>query len=639
MPVLDHTLIYIADPADAEWPHAPTTQLVKIDDCDVNRSGFFLQWIRFPGTQEVVTFGQMGEDGNVQAASRHTGGTLDIGLGYKVLENSTTQAEGIAQMSADWSAIQNAIDVEHGVLVIQIKGKEEPLYYDFDRSELPQQLDGQSEPWVTVTDFLVAPENVVLQLNVNQPWPRSAPVTLGPFSVTNEVGSRTALITNPGNRPSEVQAIYSPTAGSVIGWRHSFATTGNLTERATHISTALAGATMKQDTASEAETGAEGGNAAVTDFTGPEFAPRVRQPYTITDPTAMVGVHKVWVRVKKVDGTTDEAEFAAQVFAGFSDDPMGQVRAHKRRKTIDLSDPGAAWTEVFMGYVIVPKGTLSMNLDIWAERLDGDWSLAWDQIILEPADYFWACFGSPGFRLGEWGRRRYPADELDGTGTLKRLVYRLDEDGEIARTDPTAGFALEAGNYEGVFPVSLRNPTDAKVVLGEAQVIKNPSGTPSTKAKVRLRTTKRLRTERRRRVFFNVSAVEEAAGDKFRPQVEQTASTLGGRRIGVKSILLRYLRGVTSDEEARVDSNIWTRTSQAHDVTTGAPLFGMPHEGWLPKLPPGNALAVVSSIDAPTDAGWDSVDEEEPVAPSTLTRETEVTYIVTPRYGHPLGGS
>lgn len=629
------TGVWIADPSDASWPDEPTTRLVDLNEAQsASDTGFFTTSISLPGdNQESVSFGQMGEDGDEQADSRHASDQAVMVLGYK--------GESLDGMGDAISALEDAMDQKHGVFAIHIEGKDSPVYYDFNRSQLPSLLTGQAMPFDEIARRLLA-KNLVVTFNLRHPHGRLAPVTLDPVVISNDVLDRHYLIENPGNRPSEIQLRYAPEAGSVAALFQSLRTHGNFTEMMTLYSQALSGADFPSgsDTSSEASTGASGGNAARTAFADTTFDKRLRLTITATDPTAIEGTWIPRLRMKPTGGASTEKEFKALLYYSFSaGDPLAANRCERKRHRLDFSDLDTPdWVEVDMGFIVVPKGVTTLVIDLYAEQLSGtDWDMDWDQIILQPADYWYSPLSTVGHRMGSWGKRRYPADELSGTGALVRGSYRLNDTDEIAYAGPAVGLLLPAGTYEARTDVSIRNESEDKRKVGILEVRKNPSGADTSKGSVRLTSTKKLWRRRRRGILFAVSGAEETAGDRFRPQDKFTDSDADGRRIGVHAITLRFLRAITSSLVAVVDSRLWNRDAYAEE--SAVPAFPLNNENWLPRVPGGNSVLVIGSEDLPAVEGYDVVDDEDaPVGISTLAREVTVTAIITPRVGNPLGG-
>lgn len=329
-------------------------------------------------------------------------------------------------------------------------------------------------------------------------------------------------------------------------------------------------------------------------------------------------------KVRRVSGGS---EYKAQLRSGFTTDDI--VMISNDVVEMDWRDVDSqGFTEIDLGLITVPEGAAQLVLDFWASQESGDQNLATDQLILIPAQEQFCTVSVPGFRMGSWGRERFDADELDGTGTLVRGTYRLNASGEIGRTFPTAGFAYPAGIHTFIADVSLRNDPGASIEVAKMEVYETT--TAQVVKSLTLRTKKnQLWTHHERKLNWSVSAGDVIAGKKYVLRVRQT-STASGRRTQIHDFTHKFLQTVTSSNSIIIDS----LNRRAYVETSTAAAFPLVMEGEWPMAPPGGSRWVFQIIDAPTDPGYMDLDEREVVGKSVLARAASVQIDTSPRGTH-----
>jgi hypothetical protein len=634
MTVYAYTRLWLADPTDANYPLAPTT--VLFDFNVQTETGFRLE--ADPDfdseTFESMSLASEGWDGDQYASSRQRQRMLSW-------KNFFPHDADIDTVVARVRDLASAID-QSRVLVYQIAGSAEVEYWDIDPSTYPELLRGQERGLFRIARLLL---DTGLPMRVAAyPHPRTAPVVSDWIAFSN--GDRAMALNNPGNKRSEAKLEFVPDSGSLCAVRFGLRSLGNLTEYPDHLSAPLADATLGTDAAATvtADSSGVGGDAVLVDFSGQEtMAKRVRVEETFTDPTSMEGTHMLYLRHKIVDNG-DPSKFRARIRYGFITADM----VMEATEVVDLDWQDIAtpnFVEQEMGQITIPRGATGITYDVYAERRNGDSDLVLDIVPFDPADYYHSYVGVPGFRDGSWHQETYDADELDGTGKLKRGTYRLNELNEYAIVKSTVagtGFAWPAGVHEVRADVTVLEPTDALLdeddepnpditVVGELIVERDTGGGFVDWKSVKLRNRKN-QTETRldKGLRCSVSAADVTALYKYRIRVEQTAATLDGRAIRIHDATHRFTEAITTDLPAVLDS--YERTAQAED--TGAIAFPLIQENGPLMLPPGDSVLVATMIDLPSDPGYDSIDELEPLGRVVLSRSGTFRYTVIPRWSH-----
>lgn len=623
MPVLDYNDFWLADPDGAGFPDAPTVKLVDLNELEqgcVEGFGIVDEPQFAEDNQEAVLLGAYGTDGDYLAARRHGNGTLTFRLMYK--------HPSVDAVRAAVRLLGEALD-RHGVLVYQLKGTADPLYFDFVPSQIPQFLRGGEKGLERLTRAIQSPQGLVVAISAH-PFPRGERQTGTPEDLTNEAGNRHVLIVNPGNRPSEVQVRATPQDADarVAHVRYGIRSHGNLTEFLTLYSVNSADADAKVDTAVVTISSVD---AMVTDFaTNDAMTRRVRDVRTATDPTAIEGTFRLMARLRAHGGTAGTTRHRVQGRYGVtSQDVTPIVLRSVRLDWRDIASPD--YVDVDLGLVQVPKGATTLALEFWAERLVGDQNLALQQLFLVPADEHQAIVAVPGFRLGAWGQTRYKADELAGTGELVADAFVLNENDEIARQKPTAGTQLSEGVHAVSAIVAIREPNDAEATIGKLEIVEDPTGADVTIKELALRNKQNRRiTRRERTIYWAVSAADVIANKRYRFQVRQSSATANKRRIRVLELVHRFLETIGQDRTLVLDS----MRREAYVENAGVPDFSAVHENELPRLKPGSSAIVFSFLDAPVDPGYDDADDREPLGRSILTRSVSVSVDVWPRYTH-----
>lgn len=629
MAELSYNSWWIADPDDANYPHAPTTRLIDLNTLEQNKDGFGWGVIDDPLIEEnafdEVMLGNMNEDGDLQASARQRNPDLVLRLVYRTNE----AAGGMDKIIEDLQLLSDALN-RRGVIACQLKGLDAVRYYDYFRSPITQLLRGQAGAMYTLAKWLTEAHGMPLRLNI-KPYPRLARVDGSSQAIENDLGLRDVLITNPGNRRSECVLTVVPSSGSLCGYRYGIRSKGNLTEfRTLYHRGASSWTSLGSDTTLAALSDGIGDQAAICTFaTTPERARRFRDTRTATDPTALEGTFKAYLRLRPTGGTT-QGRYKVQLRYGFA--ALAYALESKEVVVLDYRDMDTAnYIEVDLGLVHVPPGVTKLVMDVWAERVDGDVSLGFSEIVLEPADYHRSFVTVPGLRLGSWGRTFFAADELGGTGALKRDHYRLNANGELARIAPTNGIVLPAGTHSVTFDTMLREPNEAERKIGELRIVRDPGGSPVTVKTLALRSKKnRVFTHRERTIFFDVTAGEEAALTKWQFHVVYTDTTKTGRRIHVLDLTHRWQQAVTSADPVVIDSF----DRRAYVENSGVPSWPIVHENEVPMLPPGDSVIIVTALDVFTNQGYLDIDEREPTPKVVRDRAGSVTADIYPRVTH-----
>lgn len=641
MVALEKNELYIADPAGPGWPSAPTGRLIDFSDldCDPDAGGFgFEDAPNFADDAfEDVSLGSYAHDGDEQAAYRYRNRVLHWLFYYK--NKPTTEIVADLQLLAD--ALRT-----HGVLVWQMRGMADPEYFDFKPSPIPQQLRGLSGQLERVTIHELEVNGIPLDLTV-YPWPRLETITLAAKVVDNDpIGSnRYVEIDNPGNMPSEVHISLDETdSENLAGVRAAIRATGNLTEYLSKFAFAASGADFSDgyDTSAVVVADATGGSAALIDFATEEgHVKRLRCPITLADDQALAGVHRAFARVTPYSGAT-RGRYTIQARHGFTDDPYAMVSGPKL--PFDFRDTNPQnFVEVDLGFVTVPVGVDQVNIDLHVGRKSGDYELAVDQVLLEPADYWRGYCTVPGHRLGAWSPTRYEAEDLDGDGILKRDTYRITQFGDQAFTP---AIPLAAGIHSFEVELSIREPDDPGITdgdnpveaeIGEFSVYETTGPAIIGVCELRNRRNRKW-TNITRTINFEVSAADVLADRLYQGLIDFTAATLSGRRIQVHSFRHRYLRAVTQDTPIVIDSNLWNDGADRGARAESAPgisAFPMVLENDPPLVPGGPSVMLITPLDLPTDPGYDAIDDREPLARVVLDRDMSVVVTLTPRVSHP----
>lgn len=639
MAVNQYTDAFIADPLGAGWPDAPTDRIVDLATLERDRSapvGFGL--VDGGGAINVAddvfeetVLATANVDGDRQAATRRRSRWLEVPLVYRGLTGQAIQ---------DLRSLASAV-AGGGILVLHYEGHDEPEFWDFYDSPFAEALTGTPRDLYRLTRLLQNERGWRLRLKC-YPWPRSAAITLDAQTVTNDVDLRHINVSNPGNVPSECRLEVTLAGGTIAELRYGIRDEGNLTEYAEKYSHPLSTATLKVDTSAVAVTDAHNDEAAVVDFSTDEgMARRVRLSFTLDDSTAMDRLHKMILRYKARGGTAGTSRFKIQPRYGFTaDDLVMQARDRIEFDWRDVDTPN--FIESNLGNIKVPVGATRIIIEIWAARLSGDQNLALDMLTLMPCIRQFTKVGTPGWRMGQWGHEKFDADELDGTGALRRGTYRLNDTGEVAFpiTPGDNGFQLPAGIHHVGVEAMLREyednaitsgPNPPSIVLGELQVIEE--WTSNVRKRIKLRTKDdRLWTRRNREVTFAVTSAEAAANRKFIYQVEFTAAPAAGRAIRVEAFTHRFLEALSTDIALVIDSKI--RRCYGMDTSNGATVFSCIHENDLPLCPPGDSVWPFALYDPPADPGYLDLDRREPTARCERDREASIVVKIWPRHSH-----
>lgn len=631
--------LYVADPTDPDFPLEPSTRLIDLNAISQGEAyGFALLGDVDWGVGEPVsTFleGDTADSGGMQAGYHQPVAKASFRL-YCRESTPALRRERVRDLAA---ALKTG-----GVLVWQLRGTEEPLFIDFFRSPLPQMLRGQEQGLFEATRLLADPKGMPVQVWCQYP-PRSAPVVSDLIPISNIPDERHVLLTNPGNEPSEVIFEFIPAAGSLGAVRYGIRAIGNLSEYPDHFAQALGDGLQGIDTNDVVVAGASGavGDLAETDFAlQPTMFTRVRQIDPLVDPTSFEGLHVALLRAQ-INDNGDPSKFRLKLRYGFTETDLVMNACPTIEfdwRDVDLVD----FVEIELGEVRVPKGVGKIVYDLYAERMSGDSDLQSDLIVLDPADYYRAYAGVNGFRRGRWHHQRFDPDELDGTGHLKKGSYRLNEDGEYARPFPVTGFPLPAGVHEVTTDYLLLEPDDPAITFA---VDSDPNPTEKEIARLiierdtgigfadwkhlKLRNRKNHNeTRKERKLRFSVSQANVDDGYKYRFKVEQTAATLDGRAVRVNHMEHSFIEAITNDVPLVIDS----RERISYGAADGLVGFPAQLENTRLLLPPGESVLVATMIDLPSDAGYDDIDESQPLGRVVRTRSGHLRYTVIPRWSH-----
>lgn len=639
MAVEIYDALWLADPDETTYPHAPTQALVDLNPvgCDTSAYGFVLMDAEAPNLEaprRSVSLGVVTRDGDQVAAQSHGNAPLRYRIGYK-----GDPAGDVTQIVDDLRALATALRRSR-VLAWQIAGEAEPLFYDFSGYRIPHYLRGQRRGLYQAARKLIDSDGFALEFDA-YPWPRPARVDGAPVDLDNDVGNQEMLVTNLGNQTGETRTTITPNAGAALAWLAlGIRSKGDLTEFRSLYARGSADWVLKRDTAIEAVAGASGGDAASTDFTTETRERRFRDNRDVTDPTAVEGTFHAFLRCKAHGGTPGTSEFEVQLKHGFAVTEIAQEvgpRLSMDWRNVDTPE----WIWFDLGDIQVPAGVGRLVFDLYAARLSGDQEMAWDQIVLVPADEYLSIGGVPGYRMGKWGRILYEPDELLGTGTLRQGTYRLNDENELAHTPATD---LVAGIYEARIDAGLFEPDDGDIEdgpnptakeLGRLRVVADPAGTADVRATLVLRNQKNRReTTRKKRLYFEVTNADVIAGTEFWVEVEQTATQLTGRAIRIKRLRLSYMPTITADDALVLESSVTPLLQTAHVESATVTAFSFPLENEPPWAPPDDSVWVALWGDAPVDQGFGDIDERGPVPRAILLRSCSVQVDVTERVSH-----
>lgn len=627
MAVLDYTDVWIADPAGAGYPWEPTERLIDLNeleqDCDcgwgLDEEGIVMG---DEDTLESMSLSSPSRDGVLRAWSSHGEANLFLPLIYKRCEGR--------DLVEDTIALADALQAG-GVLAYQLQGREEPIFWDFDTSPTVTLLYGQRIPFVKIAHKGVIVDALVVEFHCPNPWPRLAPVPFGPLEISNAVGERDILLSHPGTRPSELMLELTPD-GSLTEIRYGIRDHGDLDEFRSFYMKAANTGSPRTDATIEAVTGADSGQAVVIDFaTEPQLARRYREQRVITIPSGAEGSHNVYARLRAINGDTETTQHKVQFRHGYS--TTDRVMENAARVPLDWRNVDAlTWVEPRVGRINIPPGATKVVLELWAMQQFGNQELAFDGFILEPADLQHGIVYPPGFRLGGWGSQIYSPEDLEGTGSLVRDTFRLDSEGEKARTDSKI---LAAGVHEITFEVDVREPSRASVVEAEGRIIYKPATDNVTRKKVKIRSRKdQLWTRRiRKTVAFEVTQAEADAGDRWRFEAVQVATDANRRRTEVTEIEHKFMEAIASGQPLVLDSTVSPPRTYARDgVNEGVPLFSAIHENEAILVPPKESVVVFALGDRQVDPGYkDDVDERGPLSKSVQSRSAVIGGFVIPR--------
>lgn len=644
MAVLTKTDAFIADPADVNYPLAPTSRVVDLNelegDCDhgwgIVGEGVFI------GPQDTSTravLARMDRHGDRLAAFHHGAGELVIPLMYK------PPADGSRNLLDDAHTLADYLE-SGGVFALQLEGRDGYRYWDFQGSPTVTLIRGQRLPFQKVAHQGKMIDALIVRLWCENPFPHLAPVEFGPFTIANdleEVGGvlqRHALIDNSAaNLPSDLHLVLTPD-GPVNEVRYGIRDHDNLTEwEGFYAAPAVDAGTGKVDTAAAVVADSSGSDAGsgrramvCTFATEPQMARRYREVRTLTDSDGMVGVHELVARLRAINGTVGTSLHKYKSYHSFSTaDRAMENNPVVRWDWRDVDTPH--FVEIPLGRIVIPKGAKTLVLELHAEQENGDQEFAFDGFALEPADLQRGIVYPPGFRLGAWGTERIEAEALEGTGEYKRGAYRLNANGEICRTDPSAGTVRAAGTHEAEVEAWIRvNPEVAGAEEAVFEVLYQPgTGSEAVRKSVKLRSmADHLWTRREKRVTYQVTAGEALAGDKFREQVRFTASTGNRRRVQVVHITRRFMESLAATQPLVMDSRE-RRAYAQNDTNDGEPLFDVIHENDPILAPPGNFALYVALGDRVVDPGYREADERKPTAKSVRDRSATLEGYIVPR--------
>lgn len=630
-------VLFIADPDDVNYPDSPTTALVDLAELDAgSATGFGLTGELDLGdaSLDTVFLEAHPAPGAIAASSRHPVKqmTVPIQASFATMDDYLAAARDLAKAL-----------LEGGVMVWQPEGATDPVYIDFYPSPPPGFVRGQERGLFKFAKLLMEPDGAPLTIRRHPLFrrPRQAAMSPATQTVTNEVGGREILVSNPGNALGQAIVTVTPEAGADIAQvRIGRRSKGNLTEFATIYAAEIEAGTLYGgavgDTSSVAEAGGSGGNVARVSFTNIQtMARRARVIFDPTDNRALRGTYRVYARLAP-SGASDPSEFRVQARWGTATtDPLAQSNDVVPLDFGDVDNP--TYVDVDLGYVMCQGGVDVLVIDLWAARDDGTASLDLDALFLVPADEQFLTASIPGFRYGSWGRERWKGDELEGTGTVRQDTMRLNATDETAVTPPAGGFSLTQGVHLVEARVVLRNTSTNKVreEWGRVEVL-DDSVTPGTVTNVRksvkLKTRKNRRdTRRSRRLRFEVTAADITAGRKFRFRVRFTkAAPPSGSKIIVRSIRHRFQQPISETYPLVIDGT----ERRAYGKQGSSVAFPVMIEGTFLELPPGDSILIVSCGDLPRSPAYDDIDEREPLPRSIKTRSCSVSIDVIPRSTH-----
>lgn len=520
-----------------------------------------------------------------------------------------------------------------GVMKFRAEDATELEFYDFYSCDVPDLYNNELPFFHASTGIGGTYSATVIVELPHHPTPRLALVEGTPTALDNSSGGGALFVNNPGNVAGETITSIVPDAnlgGFILGIRDK----GNLTEFAELYSR---DATTFTDLSSDSALDVD---KIVTDFADASFHKLYRSQRPVVDPTAAEGSFRAILTYQQEGGTSDnESKFRLQMRFAFADTEILQgVRERIEVDWRDVVNDGKAYVD--LGLIDVPAGVDTIIIDVWGKRLSGDHELACFKIDLIPADTHFLV-GST-FRKGEWGRLVWDHDELTGDGDIRKSRYRLNEQNEVAHTDPQP---FVPGIHRGRVEFSIHEPEDDSITSG-------PNPTEKEIARFRLvEDPTYIGTVRARRKLFNrknVQVLEKGtrtvlaevdggdAGVDFWWEVEQTAATLDGRKVFVHEIVHSFLPAIASTDTLVLDA----MTSESNVESSTATAFTFLVESRLPLAPPGDSVWVFLFFGLPTDQGFEEIHPEgnSPLAGraglATASLSANVQVDVVPRVTH-----
>lgn len=630
--------LWIADPDDPNYPDAPTTALVDLNPVGCNPSGvygFVLMDAPSPALgapRRSLSLASLIRDGSRQAGQSHDNAPLTYRLGFKGDPDSD-----FSQIVAAARELSEAL-LAGGVLAWQVPGMTEPLFYDFEPSGVPNHFHGQTGGLYRLARKLLDVDGLEVVFDA-YPWPR-LPEATDTGDVSNNTLAQHTTVVSTGNVSGEARHRIAPD-GDFMGWLAvGIKARGNISEWATWYARDASTWVLHTDADPVVDTEAMNDEAVEVDFADAEFnAWRFRDPRTVTDPTAVEGKHRVWVRARAA-GSGERSLFRVQPRLGFATTDL--VQKVGQRWPMDWRNVPVGQLEYIWfdcGLVSIPAGVGVTNIDIWAERLEGEQSLRFDQVVLMPADEYEAVGAVPGFRMGRWGKQEWNAEELDGTGVLRDGTYRLNADGEKAFTpDVLLPAGVHAAKFRGVMrepkdPTITEGPNPTSNVLGKVSVIATDSMAVETvRAVMNIRNHKNRQQDRRvKELQFEVTGADVADGTVFRVEVEQTADTLEGRAIRVIELEASMVPTVPEGDVIVLHNDVRANKGRAYVESSSVSVFSFPLENELLWQPKGTAGYVWLLGDIPQHEGYGEIDDRGPVALAVRDRAAEIASAHTDR--------
>lgn len=626
--------LYIADPADSNWPINPTTALLDLNGFEQGDPlGFMvvddIDFGEVPVESSMIS--QTPFPGSVQASRRHDLTEMEMRLYLAPHGDYPTLRKRVVDLA-------EALD-QHGVIVYEYSAGLASVYIDYLPSSVSAILHGDERGTQRVVAQFMDPEGYPVRIT-RQPYFRLGPKTGSNVALSGP--SRTIDATNNGNVPALCWLRITPDASAqMVQARVAVRSRGDLTEykglafkELEGSDSALAGSSTAEattgGTTAAGSTGASGSNALKTIMGGGtrtyEHYRRWYQTIIPSDPRSIEGRFRVFFGVRVWQALEIQLKY------GFTRALTQPCELNGTPDPIPVAPSGtfaqSVYTEVDMGLVTVPIGSSELRLEGWAgdptdtasggSGLGGaaaDPPLWWDYYRLEPADEQNVILSSPGFRSGgvasrSWKPKDFGNGGLGGAIPSGESYWLLDALNEAAITKPVTGIQLQAGRYEAHAVGFVKDLNNAKEAVGEFR-IEGDGGTGTWTTTAGPVTLWGLRDAKFTR-FDTRLTFTASTNEKYRYVIQQKLAqgSQGDREVRVSEMTHKFLRTVKSPDNMVSDG---FRRQQSIRDGSDRRVWGLGLQGPFLEIPPGDAVVVVTGYEVPP-TGYESLDIREPLA-------------------------